>query len=129
MVGQHLTKSRYIAGLQCPRRLWSLVHDPLPYEAPAPASPMNVGQEVGQKARLLFPGGVQIIEHAWQHSEAVNRTAKLMTDAFVPAIFEAAFDYEEIRIRVDVLERLANGAWGLREVKGIRPRSKRTSTP
>lgn len=78
---------------------------------------MDIGQEVGQRAHLLFPGGVQIIEEAWQHAEAVSRTAKLMNDAFVPAIFEAAFDYEDIRIRVDVLERLENGAWGLREVK------------
>ena len=54
---QYLTKSRYIAGLQCPRRLWLLVHRPLPYEAPAPGSPMNVGQEIGQRAHLLFPGG------------------------------------------------------------------------
>jgi Domain of unknown function(DUF2779) len=117
IISHHLTKSRYIAGQQCLRRLWLLVHKPLPYEAPALGSPMNIGQEVGQKVHLLFPGGVQIIEEAWQHAAAVTRTAKLMSEAFVPAIFEAAFDYEDIRIRVDVLERLANGAWGLREVK------------
>jgi hypothetical protein len=40
-----------------------------------------------------------------------------MSDARVPAIFEAAFEYEDILIRVDVLERLAPGTWGLREVK------------
>jgi hypothetical protein len=40
-----------------------------------------------------------------------------MNDARVPAIFEAAFEYDGIRIRVDVMERLAPGAWGLREVK------------
>ncbi len=33
-----------------------------------------------------------------------------------PAIFEAAFEFENIRIRVDILERLDAG-WGLREVK------------
>ncbi|MDP3856538.1 MAG: DUF2779 domain-containing protein [Stagnimonas sp.] len=117
MTSLYLTKSRYIAGLQCPRRLWLLVHEPLPYEAPAPGSSMDIGQEVGLKAHLLFRGGVRINEEPWQHAEAVTRTAKLMNDAFVPTIFEAAFDYEDIRIRVDVLERLANGAWGLREVK------------
>ena len=36
LASQHLTKSRYIAGLQCPRRVWLLVHEPLPYEEPAP---------------------------------------------------------------------------------------------
>lgn len=118
MANPYLTKSRYIAGLQCPRRLWSLVHKPLPYEAPAPGSPMDRGQEVGRKAHLLFPGGVSINEEPWQHAEAVINTASLRGDMRVPAIFEAAFEYENIRIRVDVLERLANGAWGLREVKG-----------
>jgi hypothetical protein len=78
---------------------------------------MDVGQEIGQKAHLLFPGGVRIDEEPWQHAEAITRTAKLMSDELVPAIFEAAFEYENIRIRVDVLERLAPGSWGLREVK------------
>ena len=31
----HFTKSRYVAGLQCLRRQW-LLHDPVPYEEPAP---------------------------------------------------------------------------------------------
>jgi len=78
---------------------------------------MEVGQEIGQKAHLLFPGGVRIDEEPWQHAEAVARTAVLMSDARVPAIFEAAFEYDGIRIRVDVLERLGRDAWGLREVK------------
>lgn len=78
---------------------------------------MHIGEEVGQKALLLFPEGVRINEAPWQHAEAVTQTARLMNDAFVLAIFEAAFEYEDIRVRVDVLERLANGAWGLREVK------------
>ncbi len=117
MASQHLTKSRYIAGLQCPRRLWLVVHEPQPYEDPAPGSPMDIGQQIGTKAHLLFPGGVLIAEEPWQHAEAVARTASLMNDARVPAIFEAAFEYDGIRIRVDVMERLARSAWGLREVK------------
>jgi hypothetical protein len=78
---------------------------------------MDIGQEVGQKAHLLFPGGVRIDEEPWQHAKAVTHTAALMSDARVPAIFEAAFEYDDIRIRADVLERLVRGAWGLREVK------------
>jgi hypothetical protein len=78
---------------------------------------MDIGQEIGQKAHLLFPGGVQIDEEPWRHVEAVTSTAALMSDTRVPAIFEAAFQYEDIRIRVDVLERLVPGTWGLREVK------------
>ncbi len=117
MASQHLTKSRYIAGLQCLRRLWLVLHEPAPYEDPAPGSPMDIGQEIGAKAHLLFPGGVLITEEPWQHADAVAHTAALMDHARVPAIFEAAFEHDGIRIRVDVMERLASGAWGLREVK------------
>jgi hypothetical protein len=78
---------------------------------------MDIGQEVGQKAHLLFPEGARIEEEPWQHAKAVTHTAALMSDGRVPAIFEAAFEYENIRIRVDVLKCLAPGTWGLREVK------------
>jgi hypothetical protein len=40
-----------------------------------------------------------------------------MTNERVPAIFEGAFEFDGVRVRVDGLERLANGAWGLREAK------------
>ena len=95
---------------------------------------MDIGQEIGTKAHLLFPGGVLITEEPWQHTEAVARTAALMDDARVPAIFEAAFEHDGTRIRVDVMERLAFGAWGLREVKsssrleGSLPRRHRTAS-
>jgi predicted RecB family nuclease len=116
MAGQHLTKSRYMAGLQCLRRLWLLVHEPPPYDEPAPGSPMDVGYEIGRKAHLLFPGGILVTEEPWQHEAAVLRTAALMADPSVPAVFEAAFEHDGIRVRVDVIERLGDG-WGLREVK------------
>ena len=80
-----------MAGLQCLRRLWLLVHDPMPYEEPAPGSLLDIGQEIGRKAHLLFPGGIEVTEEPWEHAQAVARTATLMTDANVPAIFEAAF--------------------------------------
>jgi hypothetical protein len=106
-----------MAGLQCPRRLWLRVHEPPPYEDPAPGTPLDIGQEIGRKAHLLFPGGVEVTEEPWEHAQAAAHTAALMADAAVPAIFEAAFEYDGIRIRADVLERLASGGWGLREVK------------
>jgi hypothetical protein len=117
LASQHLTKSRYIAGLQCLRRLWLQVHEPQPYEEPALGSPMDVGQEIGRKAHQLFPGGVLVEEKPWEHAQAVARTSALMSDERVPAIFEGAFEFDGVRIRVDVLERLVQGTWGLREVK------------
>lgn len=117
LTSKHLTKSRYLAGLQCPRRLWPVAHEPLPYEKPAPGSLQDIGHDIGSKAHLLFPGGILVSEELWLHAEAVARTAALMGDADIPAIFEAAFEYDGIRVRVDVVERLASDTWGLREVK------------
>jgi len=116
MASAHLTKSRYTAGLQCLRRLWLRVHEPQEYEEPPSGSPMAAGHEIGRHAHKLFPGGVLVDEEPWQHSKAVARTAALMADITVPAIFEAAFVHGAIRIRIDVLERHLDG-WGLREVK------------
>lgn len=117
MASTHLTKSRFIAGQQCLRRLWLLVNEPPEYEEPPPGSPLDIGYEIGLKSHLLFPGGVLVDEDPWQHAEAAARTATLMADPSVPAIFEAAFEHDGVRVRVDILERLPDGSWGLREVK------------
>jgi len=113
----YLTKSRYTAGLQCLLRLWLNVHEPADWEEPILGSVEDVGLEIGRMAHLLFPGGVLVEEKPWEHAEAVARTAALMADRSVPAIFEAAFEHSGVRVRVDVLERLPRGYWGMREVK------------
>jgi hypothetical protein len=88
----YLTKSRYAAGLQCPRRQWLSVHEPADWEEPESGSAQGVGLEIGRMARLLFPGGVQIEEKPWEHAAAVARTAALMAHRSVPAIFVGSAD-------------------------------------
>ena len=116
MTNFYLTKSRYMAGLQCPRRLWLETHEPENYEAPPAGSPFEIGQDIGRKARLLFPGGALVDAPPWDHAEAAARTALLMEDPSVPAIFEAAVAYQDLHVRLDVLERYVGG-WRLIEVK------------
>jgi hypothetical protein len=113
----YLTKSRYTAGLQCLRRLWLNVHEPAGWDEPESGSSEDIGLEIGRMAHLLFPGGVLVDERPWEHAAAVARTAALMADRSVPAIFEAAFEHSGVRVRIDVLERLPRGYWGMREVK------------
>ncbi|UKJ75410.1 DUF2779 domain-containing protein [Azospirillum brasilense] len=114
---EYLTKSRYMLGLHCVRRLWRTVHRPQPHQEPVPGSPQEVGQRIGRHAHRLFADGVLIDEPPWEHAAAVARTRALMQDPRVGAIFEAAFEHDAVRIRVDVLERRPGGCWGLREVK------------
>jgi hypothetical protein len=112
----YLTKSNYVAGIQCPKLLWLKWHQKLPYEDAPLGSPQAVGTLVGLKAHHLFPGGVLIDEEPWEHAQAVKRTRVLVDDGRTPVIFEAAFEHDGVRIRVDVMER--DGLrWHVHEVK------------
>lgn len=112
-----LSKSKVIAGQQCARRLWFQCHEPelAPPTDPSMQAIFDAGTQVGRRAHELFPGGVLVDD--WDFDRAVDRTETLMSKADVPAIFEAAFVHNGVRICVDVLERLGDGDWGLREVK------------
>ena len=112
-----LSKSRYLAGLQCSRRLWLGWHDPEPRSEPLPGTVLAVGTDVGIAARLLVPGGILVDEGPDQHAQAVTRTRELIANPDVPAIFEAAFAFDNVLIRADILQRLPSGAWRLAEVK------------
>ena len=72
----HLTKSKYLSGLRCERKLWFDVYDHGPYVDPSPGSAMDIGNRVGRGAHTLFPGGVEIDEPPWEHGAAVDRTER-----------------------------------------------------
>src|SRR5205085_11034761 len=112
-----LSKSRYMCGLQCPKRLWQAVYDPEPAEEPLPGTAKGIGIEVGIKARLLWPGGVLVDTKYNEYAEAIKRTKALIADPSVPAIFEATLTHHGVLVRVDALERLTDGRWRLNEVK------------
>lgn len=113
-----LSKSKFVAGCQCLRRLYYQIYPPEGFEIDesANAAIFASGHEVGEMARLAFPGGVLVDEDFKEHAKAVAHTLELMADPKVPAIFEAAFTAEGIKIRADVLRRRPRG-WDLIEVK------------
>jgi hypothetical protein len=120
-----LSKSKYLGGCQCPRRLWLGTFAPELASEPDGADNawLALGTDIGRHAHALFPGGVLVDTDSWRHGDAVARTRALLGDPSVPAIFEGAFVHAGVSIRVDVLERLPGGVWGLREVKsGLRVR-------
>jgi len=118
-VAPYLTKSKFLAGRHCHKRLWLSRYDPRcakPLTASARAI-RDAGSEIGRLAHRLFPNGVLVGAAPSEHAAAALETQVLIADPAVPAIFEAAFEFENVRVRVDVLERIAPGEWGLREVK------------
>ncbi|MQC48363.1 MAG: DUF2779 domain-containing protein [Chloroflexi bacterium] len=114
-----LSKSRFTAGLQCLKRLYLQCYEPTLATPPDDGQQalFDTGTEIGRLAQGLHPHGVLVAEDYRHHKEAVARTAALMADPDVPAIFEAAFTEDGIRIRVDLLVRDGEG-WALVEVKG-----------
>jgi alkyl hydroperoxide reductase subunit AhpC len=113
-----LSKGRFIAGLQCAKRLHleSSAPELRDDEGSGRQVLTQAGIEVGILARGAFPGGVLVAAREWD--EAVATTAALVADPTVPAIFEAAFEHAGARVRVDVLARRGAGPlFDLIEVK------------
>ena len=119
-----LSKSKFLSGLQCHKRVYLDVHHPDLASPPDPATQamLDMGTEIGERARGRFPVGVLIEESYRQREAALARTAAVIADATVPAIFEGAFLYDGVLVRVDILERIPGDAgepstWRLIEVK------------
>jgi len=114
-----LSKSRYTAGLQCLKRLHLAAHAPKLADpiGPVQQAIFDSGTRVGVLARERYPGGLLIEEGPLQHTRAEARTLRALRTASVPAVFEAAFTHEHIRIRVDVLRRAGPDLFDFIEVK------------
>ena len=100
-----LSKSRFTAGLQCLKRLYlECYHRELadPPEEVRQAI-FDTGNAVGELARQRFPNGRLIAEQYYEHSQAVETTKALLADNAVPPLYEAAFTFQGIRTRVDIL--------------------------
>lgn len=114
-----LSKSRFLAGLQCHLRLWYQCYDRdlAPEVSLSQQAIFDTGHDVGKLATRLYPDGVLIEEDHLHHKKAVRSTIKAMQNPAVQAIYEAAFFYDDVRIRVDILKRTGNQSWSLLEVK------------
>ncbi len=119
MTPPFLSKSRFLAGLQCPLRLWYMCYEPDLASPPSPSQKalFEASRKVGELARQRYPDGILIGEDYLHPEEAIRSTDGGLRDSSIPALYEAAFTFDDVRIRTDVLERLPNGAWNLIEVK------------
>jgi hypothetical protein len=102
-----LSKWRYVAGLQCPKRLWWTVHE---HDAPElvdheVADPiLERGERVGVLARRYVPSGRLIDLPHHEVRQRVDATKAALAEG-VPAIYEASFLEDDIFVSVDILER------------------------
>jgi predicted RecB family nuclease len=113
-----ISKSKFVAGRQCLKRLYWQVHEPELAAQPDAATEviMEQGHQVGLLARQLFPGGVGVDGSAGLE-QAIRATRELVANPEVPAIFEGTFENSSVLVRVDILQRRRDGRWRLVEVK------------
>lgn len=116
-----LTKSRFLSGLQCERRLWWEHHE---REAPelvpdaARQAKSDAGHRIGALARERFPCGVLIDVPHTDPEGRVRATLEAMRSG-AETIFEAAVEHDGAFAALDVLERQRPaGRWKIIEVKG-----------
>ena len=105
-----LTKSRYKLGLECPNKLFYTRKKQYANQKQNDSflqALANGGFQVEELARLHYPEGVLIDGRDWDYEWLVQQTEKLLRfDNIV--IFEAAFRYENLFIRTDILVKKGN---------------------
>ena len=112
-----ISKSKYLAGLQCHKLLWFYYNakDEIPKTDAAKQAIFDQGHEVGALAKKMFPDGIEVGAGITDLPE----TLRLTPDAVKlrKPLFEAAFCANGCYARVDILNPVKDDAWDIIEVK------------
>ena len=93
-----LSKSKFVAGVQCLKRLYLQVFEPEEAADNTPGTQvlLEQGHAVGLEAQRAFPGGVLVGADHEHIADALKETALLIENRTVPAIFEAALEHNVV---------------------------------
>ena len=113
-----VSKSSFVAGLTCHRKLWQLLWD---RQSAAPRSGMDqlkmeFGTRFGEVAHCLYPDATLIDINIRKLKQAEEDTRKAI-DEGADVILEATFRHEQCRVLSDIVEKQTDGTWHLIEVK------------
>jgi len=116
-LARYLTKSRFKLAVECPTKLFytgkPTVYADMQIDDPFLQALADGGFQVGELAKLMFPGGIEV--SAGTHDAQVAKTEALLARDEV-TIFEAAIRHGDFFARVDILRKSA-GRVELIEVK------------
>ncbi|MRR06070.1 MAG: DUF2779 domain-containing protein [Deltaproteobacteria bacterium] len=115
--GTSLSKSLFIRGRQCHKSLWLQKHRPeLKNELTCTQEAVfTLGHKVGNLAKGLFPGGVEVPYEGLSHEEQLELTREAIAKG-TETIYEATFLHDGIFVKADILHHGRQG-WELYEVK------------
>ena len=111
-----ISKSKYMAGLQCPKLLWTHYNakDLIPPVDAATQAVFDQGRKVGDLAKQRFPGGIEV-EWTEVIANTVRQSKSLIKEG--KPLFEASFMGGGVYARADILKPVGRGRWDLIEVK------------
>ena len=117
ILDEMLSKSKFILGQQCAKSFWlDLNNKPPTNEADDAAKDrLRAGDEVGEIAKEIFPGGKEVPYLRGKHKEMFDITKDLINEG-VNTIYEASFIYDDIFVRIDLMNKTEKG-WDIYEVK------------
>ena len=115
MPAKLLTKSKYLDGLQCPKYLWIACNEPerIPEPDATTQHIFDQGHLVGELAKKLFPGGIDVPNEDFMGNIAM--TKELLQQR--RPLFEASVLSGRIYSRADVLNPVNEDEWDIIEVK------------
>ncbi|CAN0622934.1 DUF2779 domain-containing protein [Burkholderia multivorans] len=114
----NLSKSRFMVGLQCSKRLWLETHRrDLARVSATTAHVFRLGHLLGGKARDILGLG-ELIGHETNIAQALAETPSALARSAASGtfVYEAAFSYHHVVSRADGFLKLADG-WRMVEVK------------
>ncbi|MDF7800021.1 DUF2779 domain-containing protein [Pontiellaceae bacterium B1224] len=112
-----LSKSKYCTGLQCPKLLWVNFNDKerLPLWDSSVQARFDQGHTIGELAKSLFPGGIEIEFRPAAFPEMIAETKNALKSR--KPIFEATFSHDGAYAQADILVPVGDEAWNIVEVK------------
>lgn len=110
-----LSKTNFLCGVQCSKYLWMMLHDSrnIPQANNAMQFIYEQGRRVGELAKSLFPGGVDIPVFDFAAGILLTREQLKCNRP----IFEASIQSEHVYCRPDILLPNIDNSWDIIEVK------------
>lgn len=112
-----ISKSKYLSGLQCHKLLWFQYNakDQIPAFDAQTQAIFDQGHLVGEMAKKLYPGGIEIAGAANDFGKILELSKQALSQR--KPLFEAAFKSGNAFARADILNPVGKNDWEIVEVK------------
>ncbi|MBU28170.1 MAG: hypothetical protein CMD30_02250 [Flavobacteriales bacterium] len=112
-----ISKSNFILGQQCNKSFWLNINNIEPTNPPDEGAldRLSAGNEVGDISKELFPGGREVPYIPGEQCKMAEITKEYIEKG-TNSIYEASFIYDDIFVRVDLMNKTDKG-WDIYEVK------------